>query len=453
MEEEFEEFVFQETVYPLIYQTLQSDYAKQMAEETVKTISAYYEFVESLKEHLDGVKAGHVEKSLNEAYSTKAIGVDAGFNGKDCYFAYIPIYAAIAVYCEGFSILDRPIVRYPSRPSPIFQPEPDIEESLLHLESQYRVALDALKEWEDAQIIMFDGPLVPYRPYLKLTRTYKNLLRMCAYLIRVCEENGIFLVGVVKRTRTRKISRFFPVCFKCEKRNNCPYYLDGRIGTLLKNCETYRSFAEKLAPMLCSRFCEHFDAESKSCKLGRKVEDCKEFASIIARHGFYGLGRDAALLAPFLEAGDFTVDWLRREDRGLREVLSASFEQKDTELRQEIESVHSFYFKCKFFPFRIEIPDYCFDKREKILSVLYAYSEKFPIPYPIYEADALTKITNFVSDECYLAFRREAFKAMLKHPKLKDAPFRKLLELMYGGRLGTWIKKLPREKELEGKLL
>ncbi len=76
-----------------------------------------------------------------------------------------------------------------------------------------KIGLDLVKKESDINAILIDGPIIPlYLYYIPESRLYdeeKQLINITEKLIRSSEIKGITLIGVVKRVRSRFISKGF----------------------------------------------------------------------------------------------------------------------------------------------------------------------------------------------------------------------------------------------------
>lgn len=143
--------------------------------------------------------------------------------------------------------------------------------------------------------------------------------------------------------------------------------------------------------------------------------------------------RDTALLDLVLGRGQYTlpeepmenpmVDRYRRfakEELGLKE-----------EEVKEVCDIYSCYIRTGYqTPYRLEVPRYCLDSLELVANLLYATSEEDGIPFCVYEADKLTKITATISNVRTLMLFSKAME-LVRRGELRPEDLN-LLALQYG---------------------
>jgi len=144
--------------------------------------------------------------------------------------------------------------------------------------------------------------------------------------------------------------------------------------------------------------------------------------------------RDTALMDLILHLGEYTLP----EDKPMKGRIINSYRKKAEELgipNREIfkfTSIYSSYIRTGLTtPFRLEIPEYCLDRLEKICTLLFTTSEEEEgIPFSISEADRLTKITTSISNIRTLMIYSKALDLVRKgEMKMQDL---NLLALQHG---------------------
>jgi hypothetical protein len=112
--------------------------------------------------------------------------------------------------------------------------------------------------------------------------------------------------------------------------------------------------------------------------------------------------RDTALLDLVLRLGDYTIPELEP----MTGLVVRKYKRKALEFgvpAHEIGKITNFYSSYirtgLTTPFRLEMPEYCYDRLEEIGAVLFTTSEEEDgIPFSVNEADRLTKVTTSVSN-------------------------------------------------------
>lgn len=147
--------------------------------------------------------------------SKRIVGADAGRNGTNYRFAFVPLYGAVAVLVDNWKITEEPIC---ASGAPDIWPtewDPDRRESLLHMALEYHVARKAVEQWHPEYII-FDGGLV-LNPRLHTKHGDSNeyhqdfvftVLTALSFL-DTCKKEGVTVVGFVKRTQMSRLHSVF----------------------------------------------------------------------------------------------------------------------------------------------------------------------------------------------------------------------------------------------------
>jgi len=147
----------------------------------------------------------------------KIVGADAGRNGTNYRFAYVPLYGAVAILIDNWKITEEPICASGVPDLWPTERDPDRRESLLHMALEYHVARNAVERWRPDYVI-FDGGLV-LNPRLHTkqgdTREYHQdfifTLSTALSFLDVCKKHGVNVVGFVKRTQMSQFYRVFKI--------------------------------------------------------------------------------------------------------------------------------------------------------------------------------------------------------------------------------------------------
>ncbi len=136
----------------------------------------------------------------------KVVGVDAGMNGTNYSFAYIPLYGAVAVLVTDWKLQQEPICISGTPDIWPMEIEPKRRESLLHMALEYHIAKRAVQLWKPSYVIL-DGGIV-LNPKLCPSsidsfRYEGDFFYACVTaldLLKTCRDLGVVLTGFVKRT-------------------------------------------------------------------------------------------------------------------------------------------------------------------------------------------------------------------------------------------------------------
>lgn len=142
--------------------------------------------------------------------------------------------------------------------------------------------------------------------------------------------------------------------------------------------------------------------------------------------------RDTALLDLVLRLGQYT------EPTGvMKGAMVDKYRKKADELKLSLTfidnglSIYSVYIRTGLAtPFRLELPKFALNRLHEICSILYTTSEEDGIPYAIHEVDALTKITNMLSNIRTLMLFSKALD-LVKRGEMEPEDLN-LLALQYG---------------------
>jgi transcriptional regulator with XRE-family HTH domain len=111
--------------------------------------------------------------------------------------------------------------------------------------------------------------------------------------------------------------------------------------------------------------------------------------------------RDTALLDLILRRGQCTT----AESSPMSGLVVDSYKKKAEEMhipREDIPRITNFYSAYARtglgIPFRLELPEFCLDQINTLITILYTTSEEDGLPFAIQEADRLTRITSNLSN-------------------------------------------------------
>ncbi len=342
-----------EMPYVKLYQEL-VDAGTELLLNRLKTYRReVYKLVEEVKDRLKIYKAVY---DKNGPASSRVVGVDAGRNGTEYKFAYIPLYGAIAVLVENWEIVDEPLCV--TGPPDIWTSEldPDRRESLLHMALEYHVATRAVEKWKPDYLLL-DGGIV-LNPKL-----YPSFQTSPQY-------EGDF---------------YFTVITVLELLNTCRMLQVPVLGFVKR---THMNF---------------YSASMRNSQI-----------------------RDSTLMNFILKDGEYS------EPFRVENVVTESYRTVAENLRYggDLPVIYSSYIKTGSTPFRVEVPMFCLNKLEELMSIVYTMASFDGIPYPIHEADRLSRITRPTSNIHSLVLYSKALELVESgEMELKDLD---LLLLEYG---------------------
>ncbi|MCD6088616.1 hypothetical protein J7K07_02725, partial [Candidatus Bathyarchaeota archaeon] len=159
---------FRETYFSLFSgpepETLHADLYHMLIDEgTDIIIQQLKEYNQRRKDLLvrirDKVRVKKATRDDEWAANVKVVASDAGNNGVDLRFAFIPLYASTALLAAGWSIIDEPIFKAgkPDVWADEFRTEQ--RESLLAFKIQCDVTEEAVEKWEP-DFVLVDGSLL-----------------------------------------------------------------------------------------------------------------------------------------------------------------------------------------------------------------------------------------------------------------------------------------------------
>jgi len=199
-----------DTQYPLLYDRLIED-------GTDGVLERFQEYARQRKTVLEELRA---KVSLHTATydkdgeaSGRVVGVDAGRNGTDYRFAYVPLYGAVALMVEDWRVVEEPLCAACQPEVWPAERDPQRRESLLHMALEFYVAKRSVELWSPDYLV-FDGGLV-LNPVLHPRREdsgdYKRDFAFAVFsvldLLEACRRLGVSVAGFVKRTKMSHLHR------------------------------------------------------------------------------------------------------------------------------------------------------------------------------------------------------------------------------------------------------
>jgi len=164
-------------------------------------------------EQLHGRIKLHTAPRGADVASGRIVGADAGRNGTNYRFAFVPIYGAVAVLVDNWKIIEEPLCASGAPDVWPTEKDADRRESLLHMALEYHVAKKAVEKWSPAYLF-FDGGLV-LNPRLHIKFGDSDEYRgdfiftviTALSLLETCKKRGVGVVGFVKRTQMNHFCR------------------------------------------------------------------------------------------------------------------------------------------------------------------------------------------------------------------------------------------------------
>jgi len=328
--------------HPFVYRLLMEEGTRQVIEEYKRkkeAIRARRKLIDDIRHSL-GLRQADIGlvRDLSNAFGAgelKAVGVDAGVNYLNLEVAYVPLCCAMAVLCSRFDVdayMPRAMDRIPLWDDEVY---PDWRALVISYRLQFELVEKAVEAWEP-DVIFFDGPFL----YSQLMRgrkgtpywsDFERTLEEGVRALELCVSKGIPIVGFVKRP--------------------------------------------------------------EGCSVARKLVD----AGVLKRPA-----RDTVVLK-WMEFGCYLEPMryvARPEALGPREVPSRMAEEYFTRagkmgVDEEVVSIVFTYVSTGYaFPYKIEVPEPFANRIDELVALTLALRAARGIPFPIYAADSLTKMTN-----------------------------------------------------------
>jgi len=199
-----------ETQYPLLYERLIEDGTDGVLEKFRDYAKQRREVLEELRSKVSLQTASYDEGG--EA-SKRVVGVDAGRNGTDYRFAYVPLYGAVALLVEGWRVTGEPLCASCKPEVWPAEKDPKRRESLLHMALEFYVARRSVELWSP-DYLLFDGGLIlnpVLHPRTDDSGDYKRDFAFAVIsaidFLEACRRFGVSLVGFVKRTKMSHLYR------------------------------------------------------------------------------------------------------------------------------------------------------------------------------------------------------------------------------------------------------
>jgi hypothetical protein len=193
----------EETLYPDLYTKLLDEGTDRVVELFKQTAQDRKKAAAKFREKIPLQGAEQAE----ELAAKTTIGTDAGNNGCDLRFAYLPLYGSVAVPIRNWSIFEDPLC-VPGKPE-IWpdEPQPRRRESLLTFKVQFEATVNAIDRW-NPDYVLFDGPLILNSRFRQwnatkgYTKDFEESLVTALRMLSLSYERDIPLIGFVKRTRS-----------------------------------------------------------------------------------------------------------------------------------------------------------------------------------------------------------------------------------------------------------
>ena len=348
----------EEAPHPFIYRAFMEEGTRHVVEEYIRKKEALKskDISTDALERLLGVRV--VDKASIEELTEKfgsgeleVVGVDAGTNHLNLEIAHIPLCCAVAALCSGFDVIDH--IPEIMDHIPLWDDElyPEMRTLVISYRLQFKLVVKAVRRWEP-DIVLFDGPFLYSQLYRRGGRAYmRDFERTVEAGIRAldfCVSRGIPIVGFVKRPEGLSIAK------KLVRRGILKKPVRDIIA--LK----WLRYGSYTAPF---RYTSRMEA-----KEAEKRHESRLVGSIMAE--FY-----------FKKANEMGID---------EEVVSIVFTYLNTGYR---------------FPYKIEVPEPFAKELDEIVALVFALRATRGLPFPIYAADSLTKVSNTTRDLFLLSLR------------------------------------------------
>ena len=343
----------EEAPHPFIYRKLMEEGTKHVVEEYIRRKSSLKALRLSEEDMASFLGLREVDRRLVKELTDRfesgdllVVGIDAGVNCLNLEVAYVPLCCAVAVLCASFDVVDhlpKAMTRIPFWDDEVY---PDWRSLVIGYRLQFELVREAVKAWEPDMII-FDGPFL----YSQLMRgrkgtsywsEFEKTLDEGVKALEFCAEKDVPIVGFVKRP---------------------------------EGC----SVAKKLV---------------KAGLLRRPVRD--------------------TVALKWMRYGTFTspMRYVRRTARlGRMEVPSRMAEEYLNRavrmgVDESVVSIEFSYINTGYsFPYKVEVPRPFIDRLDEIMALMLALRASRGIPFPVYAADSLTKMTNVTRDLFLLSLR------------------------------------------------
>ncbi len=295
-------------------------------------------------------------------------GVDTGVSGLNLVSGFLPSIKAVGVVFKDFKLIREPLViTFLNNDIWVTEKFPKLRAGLLGFYFQFKLAKKLIEECKP-DILFFDGSLLINNVY------YPNKIYSSVDYLELFKETVSSAVSLIK---------------ECEERNI------GLIG-FIKRC--------------------------RSTHYSKKLLSEIPFTS----KGFHRVAvPDVSLLNPVLKKGEYTPPFK------VRGLMSNVYKGKSVGERGAA-NIYAFYIKTvENKVYRVEFPSYLLKSFNKIVSSLIGVSDPLTgLPYPIYEADALSKLTDEAVSTGYLSLYSELINEIEEgNFSLKDLD---LLDLHFG---------------------
>jgi len=339
--------------HPFVYRLLMEEGTRQVIEEYKRkreAIRARKDLAEDVKRLLGLRQADKalVDRFSNafEAGGLRVVGIDAGVNYLNLEVAYVPLCCAMAVLCSRFDVEDfvpRTMDRVPLWDDEIY---PEWRALVVSYRLQFELVRRAVEIWEP-DVVFFDGPFL-----------YSQLMR---------------------------------------GRKGTPYWADFE-RTIEEGVRALEFCAGRDIPIV------GFVKRPEGCSVAKKLLEAGALERLV---------RDTVVLK-WMEPGTYLEPMryvARPEALGPREVPSRMAEEYFARagkmgVDEEVVSIVFTYVSTGYsFPYKIEVPEPFSDRMDELVALTLALRSARGIPFPIYAADSLTKMTNTTRDLFLLSLR------------------------------------------------
>ncbi len=252
---EFISRIFAGETAETIYTGLYHDLIDNGTDSVLEKLKEYAAYRRKIVEQLYGRIKLHSARRDVDIASRKIVGADAGRNGTNYRFAFVPIYGAVAVLVDNWKITEEPLCAAGAPDVWPSEKDADRRESLLHMALEYHVAKKAVEKWNPAYIFFDGGLVLNPRLHIKFggSDEYRGdfifTLITALSLLETCKRRGVGVVGFVKRTQ---MNYFYSTCNMTPMRDTI--ILNSLMNTgeyiepfQIKNMvtKTYQQFADK----------------------------------------------------------------------------------------------------------------------------------------------------------------------------------------------------------------
>ena len=352
------EEAIEEPPHPFIYRVLMDEGTRHVVEEYIRRKETLRGRALPLGELERLLDVRSVDKALVEELTERfgsgelrVVGVDAGTNHLNLEIAHIPLCCAVAALCSGFDVIDN--IPEIMRRVPLWDDElyPEMRTLVISYRLQFKLVVKAIERWEP-DFVLFDGPFLYSQLYRRggkaYMRDFERTVEAGVKALGFCVEKGVPVVGFVKRPEGLSVAK------KLVRKGVLKRPVRDIVALKWMRYGTYT------APF---RYTSRMEAKEAGKRRGDRL-----VGSIMAE--FY-----------FKKADELGVD---------EEAVSIVFTYLNTGYR---------------FPYKIEVPEPFAKRLDEIVALMFALRATRGLPFPIYAADLLTKVSNTTRDLFLLSLR------------------------------------------------